>query len=114
MTKLYNYLEMQLNNQLLTNVLLLFILPITSPFAKDGIDKLDNQLFIGKNVSWGKPNKTTFVEGLSDQHLFEIFYRLQLSTRLAITPDIQFIINPALNDQQSSIFVYGIRGRISL
>ena len=64
--------------------------------------------------SWGKPNETTFETALPAQHLVEIFYRLQLSTRLAITPDVQFIINPALNDQQTSIFVYGIRGRISL
>jgi len=69
---------------------------------------------LGAAYSWGSVNKTTFVEGLKDQHLFEVFYRLQLSSRLAITPDIQYIINPALNDQQSSIFVWGFKGRISL
>jgi porin len=62
--------------------------------------------------SWGVVNETTFAEGLKDQHLIEVFYRVQLSSRLAITPDIQFIINPALNDQQSSIFVWG--GRVTL
>lgn len=63
--------------------------------------------------SWGQTNETTF--GIAeDQHTFELFYRLQLSKRIAITPDVQFIVNPALNDQQSTIFLYGIRGRIAL
>ena len=64
--------------------------------------------------SWGKPNETTWDPGLESQHLFEVFYRIQLSKRLAVTPDIQWIINPELNEDQSSIFVWGIRSRISL
>ena len=64
--------------------------------------------------SYGVVNETTFAEGLSNQHLIEVFYRLQLSSRIAITPDVLFIINPALNDQQSSLFVWGFRGRLSL
>jgi porin len=63
--------------------------------------------------SWGQSNETTF--GVAeDQHTFEFFYRLQLSERIAITPDIQFVVNPALNNQQNSIFIYGIRSRIAL
>jgi len=63
--------------------------------------------------SWGQTNETTF--GVAeDQHTFELFYRLQLSQRIAITPDVQFIVNPALNNQQNSLFLYGIRGRIAL
>ena len=63
--------------------------------------------------SWGQSNETTF--GVAeDQHTFELFYRLQLSERIAITPDIQFVVNPALNNQQNSIFIYGIRSRIAL
>ena len=64
--------------------------------------------------SWGQVNEATFTSGLSDQHTFELFYRIQLSSRLAVTPDIQYIINPALNDQQSSLFLWGIRGRVAL
>jgi len=64
--------------------------------------------------SWGKPNETTWGSELESQHLIEVYYRIQLSKRLAVTPDLQWIINPAMNEEQSSIFVYGIRGRISL
>lgn len=63
--------------------------------------------------SWGQTNETTF--GVAeDQHTFELFYRLQLSQKIAITPDVQFVVNPALNEQQNSIFIYGIRSRIAL
>jgi len=47
-------------------------------------------------------------------YLAEVFYRVQLSSRFAITPDLQFVINPALNTEQSSMFIWGIRGRLSL
>jgi len=66
---------------------------------------------IGAAFGWGQPNETTFSEGLNDQYTLEIFYRLQLSTRIEITPDLQYLINPALNPDASSIFMWGIRGR---
>ena len=64
--------------------------------------------------NWGQVNETTFEPGLDDQLTFEIFYRIQLSSRFAVTPDVQFLINPALNPEQSSLFLWGIRGRIAL
>jgi len=64
--------------------------------------------------SWGKVNETTFGASYDAQHTFEVFYRIQLLSRMAVTPDLQLIINPALNNQQNSIFIYGIRGRIAL
>ena len=63
--------------------------------------------------NWGEVNETTF--GISDdQYSWEIFYRFQLSTRLAITTDVQFLINPVLNPEQTSIFLYSLRARIVL
>jgi hypothetical protein len=44
----------------------------------------------------------------------EVFYRIQLSQSLAITPDIQLIIDPALNPDDDSIFVAGLRMRMAL
>ena len=44
----------------------------------------------------------------------EVFYRLQLSENLAITPDIQFIINPALNPDDKTVWVLGLRARLAL
>ena len=39
---------------------------------------------------------------------------LQLAKQLAVTPDLQFLINPATNPDQGSIWVFGLRGRLAL
>ncbi len=63
--------------------------------------------------NWGEVNETTF--GITDdQYSWEIFYRMQLSSKIAITPDVQFLINPALNPEQNSLFLYSLRIRIVL
>jgi porin len=64
---------------------------------------------IGFGLSWESPPG----EGLDDQYTAELFYRVQLSQNFAITPDIQFIIDPALNPTEDNIFVFGIRGRLT-
>ena len=69
---------------------------------------------LGFGANWGQPNKAVFGTGLDDQYSFELFYRLQVTRELAITPDIQLLINPALNPTEDSIFVFGLRGRLAL
>ena len=69
---------------------------------------------LSAGYSFGKVNETTFGANYDAQHTLELFYRIELSKRMAITPDLQLIINPALNDQQDAIFLYGIRGRMAL
>ena len=96
-------------------------------YAKDGGTLLQKSLtagvgyqpvaggnLLGAAIGWGEINETTWASGLDDQITMEVFYRLQLSTRLAVTPDIQYLINPALNPDASSIFVWGVRARLAL
>ena len=73
-----------------------------------------NSHLLGLAIGWGEVNETTWGEGLDDQITTELFYRAQLSERLAFTPTLQYLINPALNPDVNSIFVWGIRGRIVL
>ena len=70
-----------------------------------------NQL--GFAYNWGKPNASTWGKGLETQHTFEAFYRIQLWKEFAITPDIQYIRNPALNPEDDSLWVFGLRGRFA-
>jgi porin len=79
-----------------------------------GYQPVQGSNLLGAAFGWGEPNETTIASGLNNQYTVEIFYRLQISTRLAITPDIQFLINPALNPDASSIFVWGVRARLAL
>jgi len=95
-------------------------------YTKDAGSLLQNSLSLGLGYqpvpgshlaaiafNWGEVNESTF--GFSDnQFSWELFYRMQLSPKIAITPDIQFLINPALNPGQTSLFVYSLRARIVL
>jgi porin len=70
-----------------------------------------NQLGVAYN--FGVPNESTWGPGLDDQHTLELFYRVQLWKEIAITPDIQYIRNPALNPDDSSLWVFGLRARLA-
>ena len=64
----------------------------------------------GVGVNWGRPT----VGALDDQYTAELFYRLQVSPNLALTPDVQVINQPALNPEETTIFAFGIRARLVL
>lgn len=49
-----------------------------------------------------------------NQQVSELFYRLQFSQGIAITPSVQLLINPANNPNENQIWVTGIRARITL
>jgi len=75
-----------------------------------------NELF-GVGLSYGEASEDPvggFGSNLEPQYTGEIFYRFQLSQHLAITPDLQWIIDPVLNPNENSIFIAGVRVRLSL
>jgi porin len=69
---------------------------------------------LGVAVNWGEPNEDSFGPGLDDQFVFETYYRWQLTEQFAITPDIQYLKDPALNPEHDSLWVFGLRGRLAL
>jgi porin len=99
---------------------------IRGGYAKDGGSLLEKTLStgfsyqtvsggnqLGVAYNWGEPNESSFGEGLRDQHTLELFYRIQLWKEIAITPDIQYIRHPALDSEQDSLWVFGLRTRIA-
>ena len=68
---------------------------------------------VGVGINWGEPSDTTFEPGLRDQTSVELYYRIQIFKELAITPDLQYIKNPALNPEESSLWVFGLRARFA-
>ena len=68
---------------------------------------------IGFGFNWGRPNETSFGD-VDDQYTTELFWRYQLTTELAVTPTIQYIVDPALNPYESSLWAFGLRARIVL
>jgi porin len=70
-----------------------------------------DQLAVG--FHWGDPNDDLFGAGLDDQYAIESYYRWQLTKELAITPDVQLLINPALNPERETLWVFGLRMRFA-
>jgi porin len=75
-----------------------------------------NELF-GVGISYGEASEDPvggFGSDLDPQYTAEVFYRFQLSQHFAITPDLQWIVDPVLNPNENSIFIAGVRARLSL
>lgn len=67
---------------------------------------------LGVGFNWSRPSEDTLGPGLDDQYTAEVFYRLQLLEILTITPDLQVLVDPALNPDQDVMAVFGVRARI--
>ncbi len=68
----------------------------------------------GIAYNWGEVNETSFGPGLDDQHTVELFYRWQATDKIALTLDYQYLQNPALNPDESSVSIWSLRGRFAL
>jgi porin len=51
---------------------------------------------------------------LDVQTSFEAFYRFDASDNLAISADVQWLLNPALNPAKTSVGVFGLRARMNM
>ena len=69
---------------------------------------------LGFGFNWGEVNEDTWGPGLSDQLTTELYFRWNISPQFAITPDIQYLKDPALNQEEDSIWVLGLRARLAL
>lgn len=69
-----------------------------------------NADLLGLAINWGDPPGSS----LSSQTTGELFYRVQFSQNLAITPSLQLLKDPALNDQHNQVWVYSLRIRLTL
>lgn len=64
---------------------------------------------IGVSANWNRPPG-----GLRDQYTFEAFYRFYFSERIALSPDIQWVLDPALNPEKDSLLYLQLRVRIDI
>ena len=59
---------------------------------------------IGLGLSWGGPSDRS----RRDQYGLEIFYAMQLTNNITVTPDIQITIYPSFNDEKDVVGVYSV------
>ncbi|MGF1719172.1 carbohydrate porin [Vibrio kyushuensis] len=110
-----------------------FVTPQIMPFVRGGVSEGDVALYdksisagfgyfglgspknnLGFAVNWAETNSDTlqaFMDAGEDQIAMELYYNMQLTDYLQITPDIQYIKDPALSSE-SSAWVFGIRARV--
>lgn len=63
---------------------------------------------VGISANWGASPDNSF----RDQTTIEAFWRFQFSQGFAITPSLQLLKDPALNDQDDEVWVFGLRMRL--
>lgn len=63
---------------------------------------------LGLGLNWGQPPGN-----LPDQYTAEMFYRFQLFPNLTLTPDLQLVIDPALDPDQERLLVFSLRVRVT-
>jgi porin len=62
----------------------------------------------GVAVAWGQPEDRS----LRNQYVAELFYRVQLTEHIQVTPDLQLIAEPSRNRDNDTIGVLGLRMRL--
>ena len=72
--------------------------------------KLFGHDVLGVGLDWSKP---AFDPGLPTQTIAEIYYRMMLTEHLAISPDFQYVWNPALNQDLASTYYFQLRIRLT-
>ncbi len=80
-----------------------------------GLGKPTNNL--GVALNWAEVNGDSFaanakaISGSTEQWTAEIYYNMQFGDHFQVTPDIQYIKDPAFSSE-SSAWVFGIRARV--
>jgi porin len=78
-----------------------------------GYNTFEGRDELGVGVNWGEPNENSFGSGLKDQYVIETYYRYQLAKQLAITPDVQLLIDPPNNPNHDRLWILGLRARLA-
>lgn len=78
-------------------------------FALGGSYFFHNRDVLGLGVNWIEP-----IEFDRKQLTMECYYRFQPSPVFSITPSIQWVYQPVLDQTVNSIFYFGLRGRFTL
>jgi porin len=71
--------------------------------------KLFGRDTLGFGTSWGSPPDKT----LRDQVTSEVFYRVQLTPNVSLTPNLQVYYQPSNNPEKDWISVVGLRFRLT-
>ena len=89
-------------------------LDISGKFPRRGEDSLGlayGQAVIGKDAQ--SPDTETGVN-LSNEHRFEIYYRLKANKYVSISPNLQWVKNPAGDKEINGVWAFGVRAQFNI
>ena len=64
-------------------------------------------------AGWNDPSEKTHGTGLGTETVFEASYLWQITANTSLLPDLQLILDPALNPEESRIWTAGLRLRLT-
>jgi porin len=83
-------------------------------YTPGGLQLLGSGSQLGFGANWGRPNEALVGTDLDDQYAMEVYFRWQVADEIAITPSVQLLIDPALNPEEDSVWIFGLRVRVAL
>jgi porin len=63
-------------------------------------------------IGWNEPSDVTHGAGLGSEKVLEASYLWQITANTSLTPDLQWIIDPANNPAENSVWTAGLRLRL--
>ena len=72
------------------------------------------QRTLSVGIGWAEPSEETYGTGLDDEMVLETSYKIQLTRNFSLTPDLQWIRNPARLPDESNMWLFGVRAILTL
>lgn len=69
--------------------------------------------YFGIGLNWGRPPREAAGENPRNQYTIETYYRAQVVPHLLVVPSAQFVIDPALDRTKDSLWILGIKLRVT-
>ena len=69
---------------------------------------------VGVGANWGRPAKELTDGDWRDQYTVEVYYKSYQIPQLEVWPSFQFLVNPALLPEKTTLWLVSIRARVAL
>lgn len=82
--------------------------------AGTGYKLMDRGDLVGVGANWGRPPEATGGADPRDQYTIEAYYKTYQIPQMEVWPSFQFLINPALLPEKTTLWLISIRARVAL
>lgn len=76
--------------------------------------RLAYQDWVTVGIGWNRPSEATYGPGLGSERVLEASYLWQVTANTSLLPNVQLILDPALNPDTDTAWTAGVRLRLAL